>query len=65
MGNPGDDAEPAERDHAATAWDSCVLMDTGKSKTYHLKDYLYPEMKKAGLTDKIGIFIWDHNKSVL
>ena len=32
-----------------------------ESKTY-LKDYLYPEMKKAGLTDKIGIFIWDHNK---
>ena len=45
---------------AATTWDSCVWTPE-ESKTY-LKDYLYPEMKKAGLTDKIGIFIWDHNK---
>ena len=40
---------------AATTWDSCVWTPE-ESKTY-LKDYLYPEMKKAGLTDKIGIFI--------
>ena len=34
---------------AATTWDSCVWTPE-ESKTY-LKDYLYPEMKKAGLTE--------------
>ena len=27
-----------------------------------LKEFLYPEMKRAGLAEKVGIYIWDHNK---
>ena len=45
---------------AATEWDSCVWT-AAQEKTF-LKNYLYPEMKAAGLTDRIQIFFWDHNK---
>ncbi len=45
---------------AVTPWDSCQWT-TEEEKTF-LRDYFYPEMKKAGLTDKVGIYIWDHNK---
>lgn len=45
---------------AATNWDSCVW--TAKEQKTFLRDYLYPEFEKAGLTEKVGIYIWDHNK---
>ena len=45
---------------AATPWDSCQWTPD-EEKTF-LRDYLYPELKKAGLSDKIGLYIWDHNK---
>ncbi len=45
---------------AATNWDSCLW--SGEQEKTFLKDYLYPAMKEAGLTEKVGIFIWDHNK---
>lgn len=45
---------------SATPWDSCVW--TSEQEKTYLRDYLYPEMKKAGLTEKVGIFVWDHNK---
>lgn len=45
---------------AATNWDSCVWT-AGEQKTF-LRDYLYPEFEKAGLTKQVGIYIWDHNK---
>lgn len=45
---------------AATNWDSCVWTPEA-AKTY-LKDYFYPELKRAGLTERVGIYIWDHNK---
>ena len=45
---------------AATSWDSCVW--TGEEEKTFLRDYLYPAMKDAGLTEKVEIFIWDHNK---
>ena len=45
---------------AATPWDSCQWT-VQEEKTF-LRDYLYPELKKAGLADKIGLYIWDHNK---
>lgn len=45
---------------AATNWDSCVW--TGEQEKTFLKDHLYPAMQEAGLTDKVGLFIWDHNK---
>lgn len=46
--------------NAATNWDSCVW--SGEEEKEFLKNYLYPAMKEAGLTDKIGLYIWDHNK---
>jgi len=45
---------------SATPWDSCVW--TSEQEKTYLRDFLYPEMKKAGLTEKVGIFVWDHNK---
>lgn len=45
---------------AATNWDSCIW--SGEEESEFLKNYLYPEMKTAGLIEKVGIFIWDHNK---
>ncbi len=45
---------------AATNWDSCIW--SGEEEAVFLKDYLYPEMSAAGLTGKVGIYIWDHNK---
>ena len=45
---------------AATNWDSCVW--TAEEQKSFLKDHLYPAFQAAGLTDKVGIYIWDHNK---
>jgi len=45
---------------AATAWDSCLW--SGEQERLFLKEYLYPELEKAGLAGRIEIFIWDHNK---
>lgn len=45
---------------AATNWDSCVW--TAEQEKTFLRDYLYPELKAAGLTDKVGLYFWDHNK---
>ncbi|MCI8389418.1 MAG: glycoside hydrolase [Roseburia sp.] len=45
---------------AATSWDSCVW--SGEQEKTFLRDFLYPELKKAGLTERVGLFIWDHNK---
>lgn len=46
--------------NAATNWDSCVW--SGEQEKDFLQNHLYPAMKEAGLTDKIGLYIWDHNK---
>jgi len=45
---------------AATNWDSCVW-EPEQEKIF-LRDYLYPELKRAGLTEKVGLYFWDHNK---
>ncbi len=45
---------------AATQWDSCLW--SGEEERRFLKNYLYPELQRAGLAGKIEIFIWDHNK---
>lgn len=44
---------------AASKWDSCVY--TAKEEGVFLRDYLYPTLQKAGLT-QVKIFVWDHNK---
>ncbi len=46
--------------NAATMWDSCVW--SGEQEKHFLRDYLYPQMKAAGLTERVGLYIWDHNK---
>lgn len=46
--------------NAATNWDSCLW--SGKEEKRFLRDFLYPAMKEAGLAERIGIYIWDHNK---
>lgn len=45
---------------AVTPWDSCQW--TAEEEKVFLRDHLYPEMLKAGLVGKVGIYIWDHNK---
>lgn len=45
---------------AATNWDSCVW--TAEEQKTFLRDHLYPAMKAAGLTEQVGLYIWDHNK---
>lgn len=45
---------------AATNWDSC-LWSAAQEKDF-LQNHLYPRMLAAGLTEKVGLYIWDHNK---
>lgn len=45
---------------AATYWDSCLW--TAAQQRKFLTESLYPAMQAAGLTEKVGIYIWDHNK---
>lgn len=45
---------------ASTNWDSCIW--TAQQQKEFLRDYLYPAFKERGLSDKIGLYIWDHNK---
>jgi glucosylceramidase len=44
---------------ATQIWDSCRY-DAEEEKRF-LKDFLYPAMKRRGLTE-VDLFIWDHNK---
>ena len=46
--------------NAATNWDSCVW--SSEEESCFVKEYLYPQMQAAGLTERVGIYIWDHNK---
>ena len=48
---------------AATPWDSCEW--TAEEEKTFLRDHLYPAMKAAGLTDRVGIYFWDHNRENL
>jgi len=45
---------------AATPWDSCVW-EAAEQKKF-LRDDLWPEFVKAGLSDQVKLYIWDHNK---
>ncbi len=48
---------------ASTPWDSCVW--TAQEEKTFLRDYLYPAMERAKLSDRVGILFWDHNKENL
>ncbi len=43
---------------ATQTWESCVY--TAEETALFVRDYLYPQLKKAGLDTKV--LIWDHNK---
>lgn len=45
--------------NATQTWDSCRF--TAAEEKEFLRDFLYPELQRAGLTD-VGVHIWDHNK---
>lgn len=47
---------------ATQTWDSCVY--TAADEAEFVADYLGPAMEKAGLLDKMKIFVWDHNKEI-
>ena len=44
---------------AVQTWDSCVY--SSEDEKIFLRDYLYPAMVRAGLSD-VKVNIWDHNK---
>ena len=48
---------------AATPWDSCQW--TPEEERDFVQDYLYPALEEAGLTDKVSLYFWDHNKENL
>ena len=48
---------------AATPWDSCQW--TPEEEHVFLRDHLAPAMKEQGLSDKVGLYFWDHNKENL
>lgn len=45
---------------AIQVWASC-LYDAAQEAEFAV-DYLYPELEKAGLAEKVKIVVWDHNK---
>ena len=47
---------------ATQTWDSCIY--TAQDEAEFVTDYLGPAMEKAGLLDKMKIFVWDHNKEI-
>ncbi len=44
---------------ATQTWDSCIY--SAEEEAEFLSDYLYPEMKKRGLSD-VKRLVWDHNR---
>lgn len=48
--------------NAVQRWDSCIY--SPEQERDFVRDYLYPEMKRAGLED-VKIIVWDHNKERL
>lgn len=46
---------------ATQVWASCRY--SAKEEAEFAVDYLYRELKKAGLEEKVKIVIWDHNKN--
>lgn len=47
---------------AAQVWDSCVYH--AKEEMEFVRDYLYPALEEAGLSD-VKILVWDHNKEIV
>ena len=45
---------------ATQTWDSCVW--TPEETRDFVRDHLGPALRKAGLSKKVGLYFWDHNK---
>ena len=54
---------PQNEPYAETDWDSCLW--TAAEQREFLAEHLYPEMERAGLAGKVGIYAWDFNKDTL
>ncbi|MCR5836383.1 MAG: glucosylceramidase [Lachnospiraceae bacterium] len=48
---------------AVQTWASCIYDATQEAE--FACDYLYEELKKEGLADKVKIIIWDHNRDII
>ena len=48
---------------AKQTWASCKFDATEEAE--FAVEYLYPELKKAGLADNVKIVIWDHNRDLM
>ena len=48
---------------AVQTWDSCIY--TGEEERDFVRDYLGPNLEKAGLLGRLKILIWDHNRDLL
>ena len=46
--------------NASQTWDSCNM--TGEDERQFVRCHLGPALKRHGLTDRICLLIWDHNK---
>lgn len=47
---------------AVQTWDSCIYH--AKEEMAFARDYLYPALERAGLSD-VRILVWDHNKEIV
>jgi glucosylceramidase len=48
---------------AVQTWDSCIY--TGEEERDFVRDYLGPDLEKAGLLGRVKLLIWDHNRDLL
>lgn len=48
---------------AVQTWESCIY--TAEEERDFVRDYLGPALEKAGLLDRVKLFIWDHNRDLL
>ena len=48
---------------ASQTWDSCIV--TGEEERKFLESELLPALKRLGLTERVGLLIWDHNKELI
>lgn len=48
---------------AVQTWDSCIY--TAEEERDFVRDYLGPVLEKAGLSERIKLLIWDHNRDLL
>jgi len=48
---------------AVQTWDSCIY-DSAEERDF-VRDYLGPTLKAAGMSERVKLLIWDHNRDLL